>query len=60
MAKYAREWIIRVQDISRFVRAQRAHALAGGEEDVMIPKQRVYPVHDSSVAARLGLEQAQP
>ena len=53
LAKYAREWIIEIQDISPYVRAQRAYAIVQDYERLMTPAEAVYPVNDSNVARRL-------
>ena len=55
LSKYAREWLLDVQDISGFVREQRANAAAPYER-LVTPREDVYPVADPEVAARLGLQ----
>jgi hypothetical protein len=55
LAKYAREWIVGIEDLSEFVRAQRAVLEQEGIAALMTPREEVYPVADAQVAARLGL-----
>ena len=54
LAKYAKEWLIGIEDVSEFVRVQSQRS--GSPFDRLItPKEEVYPVNDSEVARRLGL-----
>ena len=55
LRQYAREWIIEIEDISRFVFEQRQHAQAHADEALITPQEKVYPVTDAAIAARLGL-----
>jgi Domain of unknown function (DUF4291) len=51
---YAQEWIVSIEDISEFVRQQ--HQYKGGNwEDLLVPRESVYPVADAEVAKRLQL-----
>lgn len=43
LARYAREWIISIEDISDFVAEQREHA-HGDYAQLITPEERVYPV----------------
>lgn len=52
---YSREWIIDIEDISAFVREQAAHMHKDARHQLLTPRERVYPVHDINVAARLGM-----
>jgi uncharacterized protein DUF4291 len=54
LAKYAREWLLDVEDISDFVTEQRAHGVAPYDR-LDTPREEVYPVADPEVAARLGV-----
>lgn len=59
LRRYAREWLLGVEDISDFVGEQRAHAAAeGGWARLVTPREEVYPVADPEVARRLGLAPA--
>jgi Domain of unknown function (DUF4291) len=54
LARYAREWLIEVEDISDFVAEQRENATAPYER-LVTPREDVYPVSDTEVATRLGV-----
>ncbi|MFV8752129.1 DUF4291 family protein [Nannocystaceae bacterium ST9] len=53
LAKFAREWIVGIADISAFVAEQRARR--NDREELLTPREDVLSVGDSAVAARLGL-----
>ena len=55
LARYAGAWIIGVEDVTDFVREQRAHASAGDHERLLLPREEVYPVADAAVAAKLAV-----
>lgn len=55
LQRYAREWVMAIDDISDFVAAQREHASAGDYGNLEIPCEDVYPVNDAVVATRLQL-----
>ncbi|GHO47910.1 DUF4291 domain-containing protein [Ktedonospora formicarum] len=55
LARYAREWLLDIEDISDFVREQYEHVLSGDYDRLLTPREMVYPVADPQVAARLGL-----
>ncbi|MBI2395072.1 MAG: DUF4291 domain-containing protein [Deltaproteobacteria bacterium] len=50
LRSFAREWIVELEDISSFVAEQR-----GRRGDLVTPRERVYPVVDPAIAARLGV-----
>lgn len=54
--KYARDWIICIEDISEFVESQRQLVAAGKLDQLVTPTETVYSVADVAVAARLGLD----
>jgi hypothetical protein len=56
LARYAREWLLGIEDISEFVREQRANASLPYER-LVAPREEVYPVIDPEVAAKLGLSE---
>ena len=58
MARYAREWIVRVEDISPFAAEQRSHARPAAYDRLVIPREDVYPVAVAETAARLGVDPA--
>ncbi len=60
IAKYAREWVLDIQDISTYVAEQREYAMSDTYNQLLTPKEDVYPVNDTVVAARLGLSSLNP
>ncbi|MBU0595071.1 DUF4291 family protein [Candidatus Bipolaricaulota bacterium] len=62
LASYAREWTVQIEDVSGFLRDQHRHVLDRVDdpkrwyENMVMPRETVYPVHDPSVAARIGVE----
>jgi hypothetical protein len=42
LARYAREWIVQIEDISDFVAEQREHA-HGDYAQLIVPRERLYP-----------------
>ncbi len=54
LEKYAKTWILDIQDISEFVAEQRQHAKAPYSQ-LMVPSETVYPVSDTDTAHKLGI-----
>jgi hypothetical protein len=54
LARYAKDWLLDIQDISAFVREQRANAKAPYDR-LVTPREEVYPVADAEVSTRLGI-----
>jgi Domain of unknown function (DUF4291) len=59
LAKYAKEWLLGIEDVSEFVLEQRENA-GSLYERLITPKEGVYPVNDPEVAARLGVTAWEP
>ena len=59
-ARYAREWVVEVEDIAEFVAGQRRHVGAGEPDRLHTPRERVYPVSDAATAALLQLDHGRP
>jgi hypothetical protein len=59
LAQYVREWLLDIQDISDFVAEQRANAVAPYDQ-LITPKEEVYPVDRPEVVRRLGLSCSLP
>ena len=55
LARFAREWILQIDDISRFVAEQRLVLESGDTRGLLPPRECVFEVSDSSVAKRLGV-----
>lgn len=43
LARYAREWIVAIEDLTDYVREQRPHALSGDWKHLRTPLERTYP-----------------
>lgn len=54
LRRYVEEWTVRIEDLTPFVREQRANGLYD-RETLRCPLERPYPV-DDAIAARLGME----
>src|SRR5947209_20547703 len=54
LARYAKDWLLGVEDISDFVAEQRANADAPPER-LVTPREDVYPVSHTGVATRLSI-----
>jgi hypothetical protein len=59
LAKYAKDWLLEIQDISNFVREQKASTVAPYQR-LVTPKEEVYNVGDPEVASRLGISGSLP
>lgn len=57
LKKYARKWVVEIEDISDFVASQREHAQKG-DRHLLIPREEIYPVTDEAVFKRLQLSEA--
>lgn len=55
IAKFAREWIVAIEDISEFVAQQRARAANPDDHGLVTPREEAYVVSDPRVAARVGV-----
>jgi len=56
LARYGREWIVDIEDISDFVERQRLHVNQGAYEQLVTPRECVYGVNDTEVARKLGVD----
>ncbi|MBD2441098.1 DUF4291 domain-containing protein [Nostoc sp. FACHB-110] len=54
LAAYAKDWIVKIEDISDFVKQQRQN-LNCDYTELIVPQERVYPVFDSEIQKKLGL-----
>lgn len=55
LAHYAKDWIVSIEDISDFVREQHQRLCAYVLDELILPREAVYPVTDPATAAKLGL-----
>ncbi|MEG4275252.1 MULTISPECIES: DUF4291 domain-containing protein [unclassified Microcoleus] len=58
LARYARDWIVNIEDISEFVQQQRQYR-GGDRIQLLTPSETVYPVIDPDVGQRLGFSISQ-
>lgn len=56
LKKYAHDWIIEITDVSDFVRTQREHSTANRYNQLVMPRERVYPVSCQETAEKLRLD----
>lgn len=52
LARYAREWIVGIEDATDFVREQRPHALSGDWSRLRTPLEREYPESPGGTSPR--------
>ena len=55
ITRYAKEWILGIDDISSFVTEQRQNAISGDYEKLLIPSEDIYEVEDEKTAVKLQL-----
>jgi Domain of unknown function (DUF4291) len=55
IAKFARDWIVNIEDVSQFVAEQRRIVSERQIGALLSPRETPYPVEDQAVANRLGL-----
>jgi hypothetical protein len=59
LVKYARDWVVEIEDISDFVRDQREYAKSPElYAKLLVPREDVYPITDSKTKSRLGVSKA--
>ena len=56
LREYGSRWIVSIDDISDFVRAQHAVLNEQGAATLMAPREEVHPVEDPQVRKALGME----
>jgi hypothetical protein len=56
LERYAREWIVSIEDISRLVADEREHARSGEWHQLLVPCEEAYPVADPELAEKLGVD----
>jgi hypothetical protein len=54
LTKYAREWIVSIQDISEFVAEQYEIVKSGDWDSLIVPTESVYRVNNSEVSQKLS------
>jgi hypothetical protein len=58
LRRYAREWVLSIEDVSDFVSEQRKRVEERDYSRLLTPREDVYPVRDPAVAAKLGIDPA--
>jgi hypothetical protein len=56
LRRYAKEWILKIEDISGFVSQQHLRAQTDGFSSLVTPRECIYPVKDAAVSSRLGMD----
>ena len=59
LSRYARDWIIDIEDISEFVQQQHRYK-AGDRTNLLTPSESIYPVTQPHIAKRLELSSIEP
>ncbi|WP_287521563.1 DUF4291 family protein [Okeania sp. SIO2C2] len=55
LRNYSRNWIVKIEDITEFVRQQHSNKESSKWTDLITPKENVYPVDNSEIIYKLGL-----
>lgn len=55
LKQYSHTWILQIEDISEFVAEQRQHAKSSPYDQLITPREEVYPVTDPIVVAKLDI-----
>ncbi len=58
LRRYAKEWTVKIENISGFVAEQREHVKEAGFPQLITPREEVYPVTNKEVAGRLAIDPA--
>jgi hypothetical protein len=53
LEQYAREWILNIEDISGFVHEQHQFVVKQQYDQLLIPKEEIYPIQDSETSLNL-------
>jgi hypothetical protein len=56
LARYSKDWLLGIEDISDFVAEQRANAAAPYDR-LITPEEEVYPIANAVVATRVGISE---
>ncbi len=58
LRQYARDWIVNITDVSEFVRNQRDNSDNSRYDQLVMPRERVYPVTCKATARKLKVDHA--
>ena len=53
---FLQKWILKIEDITNFVKAQHEHVLAGKLDELEMPEEKVYTVKDKTIVEIIGLD----
>ena len=53
---FLQKWILQIEDITNFVKAQHEHVLAGKLDELEMPEEKVYIVKDKTIVEMIGLD----
>ena len=56
LERYAKEWIMEIKDITSFVTEQYRVVQSGKLDNLLVARERVYPVNDDNVIKQLRLD----
>lgn len=55
LARYAYDWIMDIEDVTPFVHQQYLYARTQNFEQLVTPRETIYPVSDPRIAVKLGM-----
>ncbi len=55
LGNYSRDWILKIEDISEFVKQQRIYREPSQWTKLITPRENIYPVANSEIIEKLGL-----
>ena len=58
MKKYATDWILKIDDVTTMVQKQYSILEKKGVEELIVARERVYPVNDYKTAQTIGIDKA--
>jgi len=56
LERYSNEWILNIKDITSFVTEQHKIVQSGNLDNLLVARERPYPVKDINIAKQLAIE----
>ena len=56
LAKYGKEWIVQIKDVTDFVKEQYEHVKVNKLSDLVVAEERVYLVTNARTAAQIRVD----
>ena len=56
LCRYGNEWIVEIKDVTTFVQEQYEHIKSNQIDQLVVAKERVYPVTNLDTAAQIGVD----